>query len=446
MLQYGKNLGLSRPAELPMNPPQATPSRAAWYALVVLGLVYLFNFLDRTLIFILFAPIKKEMTFSDIELSLLGSTSFVLFYTLLGMPFGRLADRVNRPRLIAAGLALWSLFSGLTGLAEGFASIFFCRMMVGVGEATLGAAAMSLLAELFPARMRATVQSIFSAGIPLGAAAAMFLGGQFGAAYGWRNAFFLLSFPGLLLVAAVLLIRDPRGAPKPAAGQSAATQQSSPLADLGIMARIPALRWHLLGYAAMAVAGNSIGMWLPTLVTRVHAMPLQEVGNFSGLAMLVSGGLATLFGGAVADAVVRRGGTRLAYGAVLATLCVPLWLGLLLSGSLPILQACWFLLAGLGLAWLGPAAADVQDLVPERLRGFSVSVYFFAVNIIGYGAAPPLIGWLSDRLGSAEQPEKLALALLVSPAACAFAALALARGAMLKRAADRAAAAATTAA
>jgi MFS family permease len=132
----------------------------AWYALGLLTFVYLLNFLDRTLIYILFAPIKKEMSFSDFELGLLGTTSFVIFFTLLGIPFGRLADRSSRKNMIAAGLAVWSLFSGLTGFASGFWPLFFCRVMVGVGEATLGPAALSLLSDYFPPRMRATVQSV----------------------------------------------------------------------------------------------------------------------------------------------------------------------------------------------------------------------------------------------------------------------------------------------
>src|SRR3989440_8848534 len=92
----------------------------SWYALGLLTLVYVLNFLDRTLIYILFTPIKKEMAFTDLQLALLGTTSFVIFYTLLGIPFGRLADKASRKNMIAGGLAVWSLFSGLTGFARGF--------------------------------------------------------------------------------------------------------------------------------------------------------------------------------------------------------------------------------------------------------------------------------------------------------------------------------------
>src|SRR4029077_2795722 len=109
---------ISTPATLA---PAANSDRVpaySWHALAVLTVVYVLNFLDRTLIYILFTPIKKEMAFSDLQLALLGSTSFVIFYTLLGVPFGRLADRASRTRMIASGLAIWSLFSGLTGFAN----------------------------------------------------------------------------------------------------------------------------------------------------------------------------------------------------------------------------------------------------------------------------------------------------------------------------------------
>jgi len=150
------------------------------------------------------------MAFTDLQLALLGTTSFVIFYTLLGIPFGRLADRISRKNLIAGGLAVWSLFSGLTGFARGFWAMFLCRLMVGVGEATLGPAALSLLSDYFPPRMRATVQGIYSSGIAIGSGLAFFLGGWIGQNYGWRYAFYFLGFPGLALAVVVFFLREQR--------------------------------------------------------------------------------------------------------------------------------------------------------------------------------------------------------------------------------------------
>src|SRR5258706_1715129 len=183
--------------QTPTDPVDQGAGAYAWYALGLLTFVYILNSLDRTLIYILFTPIKKEMAFSDLQLALLGTTSFVIFYTLLGIPFGRMADSGSRTRIIAFGLAVWSLFSGLTGFAHTFWSLFFCRVMVGVGEATLGPAALSLLSDYFPPRMRATVQSVYASGIAIGGGMAFFLGGLIGQSLGWRWAFYLLGVPGL---------------------------------------------------------------------------------------------------------------------------------------------------------------------------------------------------------------------------------------------------------
>jgi len=175
----------------------------------LLTIIYVLNFVDRVLIYILFQPIKLELHFSDFQLAVLGSTSFVIFYTLLGIPFGRLADKFSRKHLIAIGLAVWSLFAGLTGFAHNFWTLFFCRMMVGVGEATFGPAALSLLSDFFPARLRATAQSIFSSAITIGAGIAFFFGGWISDALSWRHAFYFLGFPGLLFVFFILVLREP---------------------------------------------------------------------------------------------------------------------------------------------------------------------------------------------------------------------------------------------
>ena len=398
------------------------PSSRAWFALAVLATVYLMNFLDRTLIYILFKPIKAELGFTDLQLAALGSTSFVIFYTVLGVPFGRLADRVNRKRMIALGLATWSLFSGLTGFADSFWTIFFCRLMVGVGEATLGPAATSLLSDLFPKERRGTVQSVFAAGIPLGAAAAFFVGARVGEAYGWRAAFQILGFPGLALALVVLTLPEA----KRGVTETGPAAPSSPRDLL----RVRALYWHLGGYAFMAVSANSLGIWIPTFLARVWTMPQVEIGTLIGVSMAISGGLATAFGGAGADVLRRRSGAsgRMRFSALLALSTVPLWLALLWAGDLNLVRLSFFLLAGMGLAWLGPAAADIHDIVGPSHRGLGIAVYYFAVNMLGYGLGPLVVGGLSDGLGAAENPDQMRIALCLAPAAALVAAGLLWRG------------------
>jgi MFS family permease len=411
------------PAELSASHRERVPTYA-WMVLGLLSLVYTLNFLDRTLIYILFPPIKREMLLTDFQLALLGTTSFVIFYTLLGIPFGRLADRVTRKYLIAGGLAVWSVFSGLTGFAGDFWTIFFCRVMVGVGEATLGPAAMSLLSDYFPLSKRATAQSLYSAGIPLGAAAAFFLGGAIAETLSWRWAFYLLGFPGVALAILVLFIKEPeRGV------QELKTQETSADTDDGGWRRLVSnktLYLHHIGYAFFAVATNSLSIWVPTFLNRAYGMSLTSIGMMSGTSMLLAGGLATAFGGVIADRFrARISGGRMIFTALAALFCAVLWSIFLWSGTLSVMIVCYFFLAGMGLVWLGPGAADVHDIVGPRLRGLGVGVYFFTVNIIGYGFGPPIIGRLNDMVGVAQNPSAMVYGLLICPVACLVAALLL---------------------
>ncbi|HJQ35611.1 MAG TPA: MFS transporter [Thermoanaerobaculia bacterium] len=401
--------------------------RYSWYALGLLTAVYVLNFLDRALIYILFTPIKKEMAFSDLQLGLLGSTSFVIFYTLLGIPFGRLADRASRTKLIAFGLAVWSLFSGLTGFAHSFWTIFLCRLMVGVGEATLGPAALSLLSDFFPVRMRATVQSIYSTGIALGGGLAFFLGGWIGQTYGWRWAFYLLGFPGLALALLVFLLREPaRGRMEAAASAPTEWRElfSAPLLLL------------IFGYAFIGLASNNLGIWVPTLFVRDHGLSLRLIGTAAGIISVAVGIPAMILGGIFSDRVSRvLGGGRMAFTASAAIASVPLWLALLFSRDITTLLAINIVLYALAILWVGPATADVHDLAGPKLRGLAIGIFFSAVNIFAYGIGSPLIGKLSDGA-------QLRNALLVCPVACAIGAVLLWMG---SRARARAAAAIATA-
>lgn len=394
--------------------------RYSWYALAVLTTVYALNFLDRTLIYILFTPIKKEMHFSDLQLALLGTTSFVIFYTLLGIPFGRLADRKSRKNIIASGLAIWSLFSGLTGFCDSFWTLFFCRVMVGVGEATLGPAALSLLSDYFPVRVRATVQSVYSSGIAVGGGLAFFLGGWIGQAFGWRWAFYLLGFPGLILAVLVFLLREqPRGGM-----EGAAAAQSS--GDWKLLLRSKPLRYLLIGYALLGLASNNLGIWVPTFFVRVHELSILTIGAAAGVISVIVGIPAMVYGGYLSDRLRRafRGG-RMALTASAALVSVPLWIGLLFVDNLALLVTLNIVLYGVSILWVGPATADVHEISGPHLRGLAIGIFFSAVNIVAYGIGSPLIGKLSDVLGVATNAEQMRYSLLVCPAACAISALLL---------------------
>ena len=390
----------------------------SWYALALLTIVSVLNYLDRTLIYILFAPIKQEMSFSDFELALLGTTSFVIFFTALGVPFGRLADRSSRKNMIAAGLAVWSLFSGLTGFANGFWSLFFCRVMVGVGEATLGPAALSLLSDYFPPRMRASVQSVYACGITIGAGLAFFLGGWFGMRYGWRWAFFFLGFPGLFFAVLVFLLKEPKR------GRTEVIAPNYSRDDWKRLLQSRPLRYHCAGYALFAVAANSLSIWGPTFFTRAHGYSLLTLGIVAGITSLTFGIAGTLLGGFLSDRLRRFGpGGRMQLGVVASLLAIPFWIVLLFSSSVPWLLVAQAILLALSLMWIAPSMADVHEITGPHLRGLGVGLFLCLVHIVSYGIGSPLIGKLNDLLGAATNPGVMRYGFLVSPISCMLAAI-----------------------
>lgn len=395
----------------------------AWYALALLTIASLLNYLDRTLIYILFTPIKSEMSFTDFELALLGTTSFVIFFTALGVPFGRLADRSSRKNMIAAGLAVWSLFSGLTGFAHGFWSLFLCRVMVGVGEATLGPAALSLLSDYFPPRRRATVQSIYASGITIGGGLAFFLGGWIGFKYGWRTAFYFLGFPGLFFALLVYLLKEPKR------GRTETTPAKYTSEDWKLLFRSPALRYHFAGYSLFALAANSLSIWAPTFFTRAHGYDIKTLGIVAGLTSLTSGIPSTILGGYLADRLRHNGrGGRMRVSAIASLLAIPFWILLLFSSNVPLLLLANFILLGLSLMWLAPAMADMHEMTGPHLRGLGVGTFVCLAMIVAYGIGSPLIGLLNDLLGAASNPGVMRYSFLVSPICCLLAAILLRRG------------------
>lgn len=413
------------PSETKLDKPVRRASAYAWYALALLMVVYVLNFLDRTIIYILFPLIKKEMEFSDTQLALLGTTSFVIFYTLLGIPFGRMADRGSRNKIIAIGVVVWSLFSGLTAFTTGFWSIFFCRVMVGVGEATLGPAAISLLSDYFPPEKRATVTSIYSMGIAIGAGLAALLGGSL-SQYGWRMAFMIVGFPGIVLGVLVFLLREPN--------RSAATASDSSY-SASDWKRLLTNRSFLLlciGYALLGLATNNLSIWGATFYSRLHKYDLVTIGFFGGILTLAAGIPATLFGGVIADKFRQkwRGG-RMLYGSLLSLVSVPFWLLLIFTDNVYLILLANFVLLAAALGWLGAAAADVTEIAGVNLRGLAVAIYFFSVNIAAYLIGSNLIGYLNDRFGATADPAMMRYALLVCPIACLASAFCLLSGSRL---------------
>ncbi|HEX6218423.1 MAG TPA: MFS transporter, partial [Sphingomicrobium sp.] len=261
-------------------PSRSRVSGYAWYALFVLVLVYIVNFVDRQILSILVGDIKRDLGVSDAQIGFLYGTAFAVFYALFGIPLGRLADSWYRGRLMAIGLAVWSSMTALSGFANSFAMLAAARIGVGIGEASASPAAYSMIADNFPKERRATALSIYSSGLYIGGALSLPIGGlvvsRWTAAYpdpataplglaGWQAAFLAVGLPGLLLALWVLTLREPlRGAsdghPQPVVRPNAWRDFGRELVailpplTLYSVSRIPgALRTNLIVLAAVAV-------------------------------------------------------------------------------------------------------------------------------------------------------------------------------------------------
>jgi predicted MFS family arabinose efflux permease len=257
----------------------------------------------------------------------------------------------------------------------------------------------------------------------VGAGLAFFLGGWIGQRLGWRWAFYLLSFPGLVIALLVVLLKEvPRG-------QTEAHAAKYTSRDWKLLFRSVPLRYHNLGYALFGLAANNLSIWGAVFFTRVHKFDIATIGFVGGILSLIAGVPGTILGGWAADRFRRfGGGGRMRFSSAAALIAIPFWLLLIFSGSIPLLILANFVLLGLSLMWLGPAAADVHDIAGPHLRGLGIGIYFFSVNIAAYAVGSNIIGKLNDWLGAAQSPLQMRYSLLICPLACACAAFLLWRG------------------
>ncbi|HME38878.1 MAG TPA: MFS transporter [Steroidobacteraceae bacterium] len=394
------------------------------YVLAVLVLVYTFNFIDRQIVGILAVPIKAELHLSDSQLGLMGGLAFALFYTLLGIPIARLADRVNRTGIMTAALALWSLMTAMCGFTHNFAQLFAARVGVGVGEAGGVAPAYSLICDYFPMRERARALSVYSFGIPIGSAVGIVLGGFITSLMSWRMAFFIVGLAGLLLTPLLkLTVREPvRGAldPERAARESAdhepgrlAASLPSILVVAAVLARKPSFWGLSLGAASASMMGYGLFFWAPSFLVRSFHLTVLHASLVFG-ALVLAGGLAGIWsGGVLADRYGEKRRGMYAYIPALAFLAtVPFYLAGVLSTTLSISFAVLLVPTALGLLWLGPVLAAVQHLVPGHMRATASALFLFINNLIGIGLGTTLIGVVSDAMRLRFGAESLRYAIL----------------------------------
>lgn len=422
---------------LPENAP-AYPRRSyAWFVVGLLTVAYIFSFIDRQILSLMVVPVRRDLGISDTQVSLLMGFSFAVFYTVCGIPLGRLADNWSRRWIVTLGLMFWSAATASCGLAQQYWQLFLGRIGVGIGEAALSPAAYSLIADSFPPERRATAISVYGMGIFLGSGIAYIVGGLVvgyassqgdlilplvGATRPWQLVFFVLGGAGLAFAWCLLLIQEPTR--HGAAHGSIALREV--LRTLSRHRRTVML--HNLGFACIALASYSASAWLPSVWQRAHEWPIRQVGVTYGVIVAVFGAAGIVVGGWLADRGRARGvsDATLRVGAIAAGCSVPLAALLPLAPNGAVLAVMTAPLTFLLSMPFGVAASAIQDLVPNRMRGQTSAIYLFVVNILGLGIGPTAVALITDYGFASDQQVGASLAIVMVAALAIGCALLLA--------------------
>lgn len=383
--------------------------------LAILLLVFAVSFMDRQLLAILIEPIRKELAFSDAAAGLLYGFTFVVFYTVLGIPIARAADRSNRVRIIIWSLALFSALTAVCAWAGSYWHLLLARIGVGVGEAGTGPASHSLIADLYPLERRATAMGIFAMGPHLGILMGFLVGGFVGEAFGWRAPFLVAGLAGVALTAfcAYAVTEPERRDTGDAAGHGHAT---TVLDAARAVWRMPSMRHLFIGCAVLDMAVSALIAWLPAFLMRAHGLKLSTTGALLAVVLGLFGAGGTLLGGWLSDRLgARAPAWRLRTAAIVVLLLAPVWALAITADDDAIALVALTIAGTLIVFHLGPAFAMVQSLAAPRSRALTASLLLFVANLVGVGVGPYLVGALSDAWLADYGSDSLRWALMIVP-------------------------------
>lgn len=402
---------------LPARPAgaQQISTRYAWYVVLVLMVCYTLSFVDRQILSLLVGPIKHDLAISDTRIGVLQGLAFAVFYTLAGLPIGRVVDTYGRRNPIAAGIFLWSLMTAACSAAKSFWTLFLARIGVGVGEATLSPAAFSLISDYFPKEQLGLAISVYTMGIFIGSGVALAVGGTvvdavvrmpalhlpiLGIVATWRLSFLLVGIPGLLVVLLVYTVREPlrRNLLRTADGRAA---------DLGlreVLAQVR-MRWQSFTGLAIAMIFQSLASyaflsWTPAFFQRIHGWTAGQAGRALGITLLIFGCSGMYVGGLLCDRWQRQSiheaPLRVAMLSAVGA-CVFLGIAMLLPNpraSLALMAPGLFFQA----MPIGSTYAAIQLIFPNQVRGLVSAFFMFILNLGGISLGPLLPGMFNDYL------------------------------------------------
>lgn len=367
-----------------------------YYALGLLTVVYVFNFIDRQIVVILQESIKQDLGLMDWQLGMLSGFAFAVFYVLMGVPIARIADKGVRRDVISVSLALWSAMTAMCGLAGNFWQLLLARIGVGVGEAGCSPPAHSIISDMFPVEQRATALSTYNMGINFGVLIGFLAGGWINEYLGWRQAFLFVGIPGVVFAVFVRLTlkEPPRG-----------MSEIKPVSDVA-----PALRdvfqllWNRVSFRHMAMAAGlhafvsyGVGGWMAPFLQRVHELGSGETANWLAPVAALPAALGAFLGGYLCDKYGKKD-TRMYIwipaGAILLSL--PFQIAVYFFADHRIAMLVYAIPVLLNACYLGPMLAMTHGLVSLRMRAVASSVLFLVLNFIGLGLGPLFTGILSD--------------------------------------------------
>lgn len=387
-----------------------------WYVLIVLTTAYTVSFVDRQILALLIAPIRRDLHISDTQVSLLIGLAFAIFYTLLGIPIGRIADRHSRRGTIAWGIAIWCLMAAACGVTRNYMQLFYARVGVGVGEAALSPSALSLISDYFSKESRGRAISVYTMGIALGSGLAMILGGQLvtvaesarhvelpliGEIFGWQRVFLFVGLPGLVLALLMATVREPSRREVFSTG-AAATAARLPFRQV---AAFIGSRWrlygsHFLGLSVAATLTYGFLAWIPSMFVRTWGWTIGQIGIAFGVVMIFSGIAGVYLVSALARRLHARGSPDV-YMRV-ALYCVLLGVaGAVLTPifSSPYLALVMLVPMSVGmLAATSAGLAGLMVVTPNQMRAQTSALYYLVVNLIGLTVGPTGIALFTDRV------------------------------------------------
>lgn len=397
----------------PAAPPNPYASkRAAWYALVLLTIVYSFNFIDRQLLAILQESIKADLGLSDSQLGLLTGFAFAIFYVTAGIPIARWADRANRRDIVALSLFIWSFMTALSGFVQNFMQLLLARIGVGIGEAGGSPPSHSIVSDIFPPNRRATAIGFYSMGVSIGILFGFLAGGWLNEFFGWRMAFLVVGIPGILLAIILrLTLAEPiRGL------HDGGTQSTAPV-PFGDVLRVLWTRRtfiHMaMGAGLNAFCGYATANWTASFMIRTHQMSTGELGTWLAAIIGLGGAISVLGGGMLADRLAIRDKRWYAWlPAIAGFAIVPFMTSVYLVDN-PYTALMLSVVPGLLFQmYLGNTIATTHALVGPRMRATASAILFLIINIIGLGGGPWVVGMLSDLLAPQLGSESLRYAML----------------------------------